>query len=183
MGEHFITRTNLHIKLVNEWYWKIRKLSEKAGFVYGVIDIENHDISKFSYPEHVPYITTVWSYLCKEKDIPFKVSDTEKKMGNKATIHHITFNKHHPEYWDENFSEEKFNPVNRDAVPENPVDATKMPMCYVQEMLADWLGMSTEKGSDPYKWAELNINKRWMMTEEQVEYIYFVLDEVWTKKE
>jgi hypothetical protein len=76
-----------------------------------------------------------------------------KKMqerSNNAIIHHITTNKHHPEYWDENFrGEEMFNLKDRDDVPKKIVDATKMKTQYIAEMIADWCAVSEEKNTNP----------------------------------
>jgi len=81
----------------------------------------------------------------KKYEIPEKYKDA----ATDATIHHITVSPHHPEYWDENFDEEKFNKNDRDGVPEQIVDATKMPLIRITEMVADWFAVPEERNSSP----------------------------------
>lgn len=171
MRDHFEKRTNTHIGLVQKWYKKL--MIEYYSIPY--IHIHNHDHSKFVEPEHTPYILLTWNYYCKDHNIPFEVSADTQEQINKATLQHITFNPHHPEYWDPKFNPKKFNPQNRDEPGKNMVDATRMPLKFVLEMLADWLAMSDEKGTDPREWAHKNVNIRWRFTPEQINLIESVL--------
>lgn len=168
---HFNKRTNNHIELVKKWY---KKLVEEY-YSIPLIDINSHDSSKFEEPEYTPYIYLTWNYYCKDQNIPFNISDELQEKMNEATLHHILNNVHHPEYWDSKFDPSMFNSKNRDEVGKTMVDATKMPMSEILHMMADWLGMSEEKGTDPYDWAEKNVNKRWRFTAEQINLIESVL--------
>jgi len=43
---------------------------------------------------------------------------------NIATFHHVSVNRHHPEYWDKNLTLDNLNSIDRDK-PAKQVDATK----------------------------------------------------------
>ena len=170
----FNSRTGKHISRVVSWYGKV---SAYTGLE--LIDIEAHDASKFREPEHTPYVFTTWNYYCRRNNIPFTIPEDMQERAHAATISHITSNKHHPEFWDDGFDESKFNKADRDAVPDEMVDATAMPLEYVSEMVADWFAVSEEFSSEPRIWADKNVNKRWRFTEEQVEFIYDLIKNVW----
>ncbi len=172
MAEHFSKRTNTHISLVKKWYEKLIH----EYYSIPTIEIDHHDQSKFESPEYEPYIALTWNYHCKDRNIPFTISDELQVEINTATLHHIVSNKHHPEYWDKKFDPSMFNPRNRDEPGKNMVDATSMPLPWILEMVADWLAMSEEKQSDIYDWAEKNINIRWRFTPEQINLIESIID-------
>ncbi|RLD62955.1 MAG: hypothetical protein DRJ01_04970 [Bacteroidetes bacterium] len=174
---HFFERTKNHIELVEKWYNLIMKQYSEIPR----IPIENHDLSKFAEPEYTPYIFTTWSYYCKRKGIDYEIPEDIKEMASEATIYHILSNPHHPEHWESNFSKTMFNAESRDDVPVKIVDATKMPNEHITELMADWFAVAEERKTNPYDWAELNINKRWKFTNRQVELIYDILDNVWEK--
>ena len=54
-----------------------------------------------------------------------------------------------------------------------------MPELDVAEMVADWLGMSEEKNSDPKDWAKKNVNVRWKFAPKQVKLINELVKEIW----
>ena len=177
MKEWYYKRLNTHIKLVKKWYYRIYDYSNVEE-----IAVKNHDLSKFSEPELTPYIYTVWKQKANLEGFAYTIPKDMVDDCHDATIHHIMYNKHHPEYWDDKFDPEvSFNRNNRDAVAEHPVDATKMPIKYIAEKLADWMATAEERKTDPYAWGKLNINKRWLMTDKQIEFIYELLDNVWSK--
>jgi hypothetical protein len=101
---------------------------------------------------------------------------------NNATFHHISTNKHHPDYWDDELTIKNLNSTDRDKPPEKTVDATKMPLTYISAMIADWLAMAEEKKTDPYEWAKKNINKRWKFTKEQEDFVYDLIDKLWKEQ-
>lgn len=167
MAEHFTKRTNMHIGLVKKWYKKL----VMEYYSIPLIEIDLHDQSKFEEPEYEPYISLTWNYYCKDEGIPFYISDQLQEEINKATLHHIISNKHHPEYWDSNFDPTMFNPRNRDEPGKNMVDATKMPLPYILEMMADHMAMAEEKETNLRDWENKNINIRWYFTPEQINLI------------
>lgn len=89
-------------------------------------------------------------YKCKREGINWKMPDGMQSKVNAATIHHIVTNKHHPEYWDDDFDAfTKFNAGNRDCVPNEMVNGTSMPAVSLMEMIADWCAVSEERGTNP----------------------------------
>src|ERR1017187_5777231 len=110
--------------------------------------VKLHDLSKFENPEIIPYIYITWRHKCnnegKKYKVPAGIDDTE------ATKHHVKNNPHHPEYWSDETN--VINTVDRDA-PLKLIDATKMPILAVCEMVADWSAMSEERGTNtPQEW-------------------------------
>lgn len=179
MIDHFKKRTNLHIALVQKYLQKIITLNDDRLDNTILEQEKTHDQSKFEEPEYEPYLHVSWSYYMKSQGKEYKPDHIIMVQMQEATFHHVTHNKHHPEAWDPNSSMESINSSNRDTAPEKMVDGTKMPDSYIASMVADWLAMSDEKNSDPYEWADKNINKRWKFNKNQVILINNLLDEVW----
>jgi len=57
----------------------------------------------------------------------------------------------------------------------------KMPLTYVAAMVADWLAVSDERKTNPYKWAEQNIGTRWKFNKDQIELIYDLINKLYIK--
>ena len=182
MIEHFQKRTNYHISLVGKYLDKIIALND-SRIDNKILEKEKleHDQSKFEEPEYTPYLHVNWSYNMKDQGKEYNPSADIKDQMQSATFHHVKNNQHHPELWDATSTKDAINSKDRDKPPEKMIDATLMPLSYIACMVADWLAMSAEKGTDPYKWAEDNINKRWKFSEPQVKLIYDLLDNVWKK--
>lgn len=87
-------------------------------------NIENHDNSKFSDDELVPY--------AKRFFLP-NGEELYKEEFDRAWLHHIHNNPHHWNYW-----------VLVDG--KNEITALEMPKIYVYEMICDWLSFSIKKG-------------------------------------
>lgn len=182
MLDHFHKRTNLHISLVQKYLQDIINLKDPRLDLAELEKEKSHDQSKFKEPEIGPYIYVNWSYHQKDLNKKYDPPEATKEQMQAATFHHVKTNLHHAEAWDKNATEESINPKDRDKVPDKMVDATSMPLTYVASMVADWLAMSSEKKTNPYEWAEKNINKRWKFSEEQVKLIYDLLDKIWVQK-
>ena len=186
MIDWFEERTNKHIELVKKYCKRIYDHYYDEGYdrcmFEGLLEnAESHDMSKFTEPEIIPYITLTWKHKIndnKDRKQPGSLFDEKE---NKATLIHITQNKHHPEYWSEQ-KENLLNKNNRDEIPEKPIDATKMPDIYIAEMIGDWCAMSEELGSNPKDWADKNIGKRWNFNEHQEDLIYKLIDIIWQNK-
>ncbi len=183
LEKHFKERTNHHIDLVGKYLAEISDLNLPEVDT-NILDLEatDHDSSKFLFPEYGPYLHLTWKYKLQKEGHSYPIAKELQSLIHKATFYHIKNNKHHPEYWDPNVTIEALNLVNRDKPSGNLVDATRMPLTYVASMVADWLAMSEEKSSNPYEWAEMNIDKRWKFTQSQKELIYKILELVWVKK-
>lgn len=178
MKQHFLERTNYHISLVQKYLDKIIALND-SRLDNKILEQEKiHDQSKFKEPEYSPYLHINWKYYLKDQGKEYNPPDEIKNQMHAASFHHIVSNKHHPDYWDKNITPDNLNSEDRDK-PAKIVDSTRMPPTYVASMIADWLAMSEEKKTDPYEWAQKNINKRWKFTDEQVKLIYDLLNRIW----
>lgn len=172
----FIERTKLHISLVEKYMFRLAK--EFPNYRDYLLDqFIDHDCSKFREPEKTPYIDITMSYLDKN----FIPSLEQKAAMHIATFNHIKNNKHHPEYWDKDLTIECLNSQNRDKPSEKIVNAEAMPDNYILEMVADWMAVSEERGTDPYIWARNNIDIRWKFTTHQQELIYKALSAIWKR--
>jgi hypothetical protein len=173
MVDLFYQRTNLHIGLVNKYAQIIyERFPEVCAEL--VTNAHQHDDSKYQRPEFVPYVYLTWG---KQNNMDFTVLcdsmyeclnchgfETPQDIKNaisKATFHHITVNKHHPEF----HSPQKIQQV---AIGETPpiVVATGMDILSLAEMCADWAAMSEELGTNVVDWAYENIN-RWRFNPNQ----------------
>ncbi len=67
-----------------------------------------------------------------------------------ASFHHITINKHHPEYWDGGIH--------------------KMPRLYLCELICDWNARSSEFGNDIRTWVKKHGTKKYNMIVQSTTY-------------
>ncbi len=168
MKENFKKRTNFHIFLVQKYIDKIIALNDpRLDLAVLKNEKEIHDKSKFEEPEYSPYLHINWKHFMENHGKKYNPSEEIQNQMNIATFHHISTNRHHPEYWYKNLTLDNLNSTDRDK-PAKQVDATKMPLAYVATMVADWLAMSDERKTDPYKWAEQNIGMRWKFNKDQI---------------
>lgn len=176
MIDWFNIRTKNHIDLVKKYCKKLYDFD--PSFYKELLERgKTHDNSKLVEPELTPYIYVTWRYYCKDNGIPFEVSEETEKSMHEATEHHVHSNSHHPEFFDMNSS---INNEDRDAPSKSITNATSMNEIDLAEMCCDWCAMSEEKGENgPFDWADRNINKRWKFTDDQVDYIYTILDFLW----
>jgi len=127
----FENRMNDHISGVQKY---AKKLVDKLPEYSDLIEIASrHDESKFLDPEREAFIELVWKHTHENFDkegyqSPGQITDD---LINEATIHHITTNKHHPEYWSDD--EANIDPNDRDKSLKC-IDASKMPDIYIAEM-------------------------------------------------
>ena len=156
MKKFFDKRTNLHVGRVKKYCKRIEDY-DPDRFKGLCNQAKDHDKSKFEAPEYEPYLYVTWSYKCKDEGVEFEVPDEVDKMMNEATQHHVISNKHHPEY----HCGKKVGLINRkdrDKPPSEIVDATKMPVVSVAEMVADWISMGIEKNTSTKEWSKKKVN-------------------------
>lgn len=138
-----------------------------------------HDASKFRDPEMKPYIDITWYYKTGEnKKEPNERSKQLSEAAHKATWHHISTNPHHPEYWDSKATIACLNASDRDKPSGDLIDATRMDDISIMEMCADWISVGKERGNNPLDWADMNINKRWKFSDDQIGLIHMILDKI-----
>ena len=174
MMDRFYIRTTKHIELVQK-YIDIIVLSDSERYKPLIPFREVHDLSKYQEPELTPYIFLTWKYYCLDNEREFKSFKGLDKDIQEATFHHVKNNSHHPEYHDLDSTLQSINPKDRDKPPDKMVDGTEMSYINVAEMVADWMAMAEEKGTDPKEWAKMNVNKRWKFKDYQVSHIYELL--------
>jgi len=180
MMDRFKIRTEAHIDRVQ----KNAKILEAydPGRCNGLVNNARfHDASKYEEPEYTPYLYINWKYHNMRQDLPITIPSYMDSKMHEATLHHILINRHHPEFWDADREgvRTSLNPSNRDLPTDRPVDATKMPLVYIAEMVADWFSMSQELGTHPKDWANKNVNIRWNFTPNQIDFIFELIDNVW----
>jgi hypothetical protein len=154
----FEERTAHHIDLVKKAAAKIAEANPEFKEFDGtelVMQADEHDASKLIAPEREPYIDLTWQH----KQDNFKGYKTPGEIPNdainKATLHHIRTNRHHPEYGLENEKGEV-------------ADASGMSNLDIAEMVADWQAMSEElKTNTARQWYDKQRNVRWKFTAEQ----------------
>jgi hypothetical protein len=179
MVNFFFQRTNHHVALVNKYaeiiYYRFPEICAEL-----VTNARVHDASKYRPPEYVPYIYLTWgkkngmdfTEICETmpecKIHGFKSPQDIKNAIDRATLHHVMVNKHHPECHSQNPS---INTNNRDAAPAKIVIATSMDTLSLAEMCADWAAMSEELGTSLAEWARKNIGVRWRFSANQKQQI------------
>ena len=178
MRKFYEKRTKKHISLVQKYCKKIYEY-DKDRFDGLIERGKVHDQSKYENPEKDPYIYITWDYKCKDGGVKFEIPEKIKDKMNNATNHHVKHNAHHPEYHFDNKDSNLINREDRDKPPVKKIDATKMTDLDIAEMVADWLGMSEEKNSNPKDWADKNVNVRWKFTKKQKNLIYELIKEIW----
>lgn len=148
MVDFFTTRTENHRNRVKDNIFKISKKfdiddAKKVG--------EEHDISKYSDEELVPYIYLTWWYKQKDNGDEYNYPSGVKKEVDEACKRHVETNRHHPE---------------------SHSDVTKMTDTDIAEMVADWAAMSQEKKDSLKGWADNVVGKKYKFSDEQKELIY-----------
>jgi len=183
MKQHFEKRTKEHINRVIKNCLFLQKKFKDIGNEL-MSQVINHDESKFSEPEYTPYLHITHKYKLSAEGVTYEPPSGMIEKMHEATVHHVTNNKHHPEYWDDGFDENSLSSEDRDGIPEKMVDGTKMDRVCIAEMCCDWVSMSQERSNSnsAHKWAEQNINKRWKFTDDQVSWINEFLDFLSTQK-
>jgi hypothetical protein len=179
MNQFFLMRTFAHIDRVEKYSKRIlalhTQLVDSEDFIN---DFTRHDFSKFEDVEREPYTHLTWKYRTAKTDYPYIPSKEMEDRIFRATWHHMTMNKHHPECWDPKANPEALNSKDRDKPSGVMVDATRMPFTYIASMVADWLAMSEEKSSDINEWVANNVSVRWEFNSHQEVLIKYLVENV-----
>lgn len=178
--QHFIDRTTKHIDMVQAAAKKI----EQAHILNGedcaklMDQVAFHDASKLKEPERTPYISITWRHKLEKDNDEFDPINSKgyqtpgllsKDDENQATLHHITTNSHHPEYYSK--SQANIDPKDRDKSA-HAIDVLSMPDIDIAEMVADWQAMSEElKKNTAREWFNKQKDVRWKFSSHQEELI------------
>jgi hypothetical protein len=117
-----------------------------------------HDASKFGPAERIPYIWLTEFHRCRRNGKPFNYPDGMQGRVRAAINHHVTTNRHHPEFH------------------ADPNDMTDVDLI---EMVCDWTAMSQEfdqEGGTARGWADKTIGKRVHFNDDRRRFIYEMID-------
>jgi hypothetical protein len=173
--QFFETRLRKHIATVQKYARKIAVLhpKHKPELLKSILE---HDASKFLAPERGPYVYISWKYKHKREGNPYEMPEGMAEKALEATVHHVKHNTHHAEYY-EHSDDDVICRQDRDA-PARLIDATKMPIPALLEMVADWMAVGEENGNTCRSWADKNVNIRWKFTDAQKKIIYDTIDKI-----
>jgi hypothetical protein len=160
-------RTFHHIYLVNKYALNI--VSHNPRYVQLVINTINHDASKFTYAELEGYIFINEKYKASREGREFNPGPRIEQIMGDASTHHVTSNKHHPEF---------FGGLGDGKLP---INAQEMDDISLAEMVADWCAMSDELVNSPFEWAASFINKKASFSDDQVNKIYKLMKMAWNQ--
>lgn len=192
MEQYFEERTARHIGLVQAAAKKIVERGDpsKGGAEWKDFDetafleqVSHHDDSKLQEPERTPYIAITWRHKVDNEKDPKQGYDPINGKGyqtpgqltkddeNKAALHHVTTNSHHPESHLQDKSEAGASKEVTDG-KSKVIDATSMPAIDIAEMVADWQAMSEElKKNTSREWFNKQKEVRWHFSKEQEDLI------------
>ena len=117
-----------------------------------------HDASKFGPEERMPYIWLTEFHRCRQSGEPFSYPDGMEERVRAAIEHHVTSNRHHPEFHTD------------------PNDMTDVDLI---EMVCDWTAMSQEFGQDGGSargWADKTIGPRLQFNSDRRGFVYRMID-------
>lgn len=117
-----------------------------------------HDASKFGPEEYVPYVWLTEFHRCRRLGEPFSYPVGMEERVRNAIAHHVTTNRHHPEFHDD---------------PNNMTDVDLI------EMVCDWAAMSQEFGQDGGSargWADKTIGNRVRLNNDRKRFLYSMID-------
>ena len=157
MVKFYEERTRKHIKRVKVNLLNIISKYKQLNLEELDKRLMNHDKSKFSVDEYVPYIWMTEFYRKKQLGEEFKYPNKDiKKEINEAIKHHYKVNRHHPE-----FHNDIQNMNNEDIV----------------EMVCDWAAMSQEFNNGLKEFADKKIDIKYKFTNKQKVLIYKLIKE------
>lgn len=160
MVTFFERRTREHIERVRR---NLATLASLPGYPQEILDRgEIHDESKFVPPERMPYIWLTEFHRRRQKGEAFTYPDGVEAQVKAAIQHHVTTNRHHPEFH---------------ASPDDMSDIDLI------EMVCDWTAIAQElgnNGSSARQWADRTIGNRehFNFGEAKKQFIYRVIDDL-----
>jgi hypothetical protein len=165
MIQYFEARTRRHIQLVRICLsaFPAETLLRKELDLRGNL----HDLSKFGEDERLAYIWLTEWHRCRNHGIAFEYPVGMESIIGKAINHHVTTNRHHPEFHS------------------SPSAMSKVDII---EMICDWTAMSLEKDGirgSALKFANDMVGTKWMFDDtcrEQIFKTIEILDEAVKQK-
>jgi uncharacterized protein DUF5662 len=151
-------RTNEHIERVRRCLTLLAKVTDCGQELMERASV--HDDSKYGPEERIPYVWLTEFYRCRRKGEPFEYPEGVAEMVKQAVHHHVTTNRHHPEFH---------------ADPNDMSDVDLI------EMVCDWTAMAQEFGQDNGSargWADKTIGKRVQFKPQKKRFIYKMIEEL-----
>ena len=149
-------RTHEHIERVRKCLRVMSTVTEHADELLERARV--HDASKFGPEEYMPYVWLTEFHRCRRSEESFSYPDGVEENVRRAIDHHVTTNRHHPEFH------------------ADPNDMTDVDLI---EMVSDWTAMSQEfdqDGGSARGWADKTIGKRLQLNEERSRFVYDMID-------
>ena len=118
----------------------------------------DHDASKFSEDERVPYIWLTEFHRCRRAGETFTYPQGMEERVRSAIDHHVTTNRHHPEFHSD------------------PNDMTDVDLI---EMVCDWTAMAKEfgeNGGSARQWADKTIGSRLKLKDDRHAFVYKMIE-------
>jgi hypothetical protein len=149
-------RTNEHIERVRRCLTLMAAVTDYGPELLRRAQV--HDASKFEPEERIPYVWLTEYHRCRRAGEPFKYPEGVAESVNLAVRHHVTNNRHHPEFHSD------------------PNDMSEVDLI---EMVCDWTAMAQEFGQDGGSargWAERTIGKRVGFNADKTRFIYAMIE-------
>jgi hypothetical protein len=121
---------------------------------------ETHDASKFGPEERIPYVWLTEYHRCRRSGKPFEYPPGVAEAVKRAIHHHITTNRHHPEFH---------------------ADPNDMSQADLIEMVCDWTAMAQEFGEhagSARAWADRTLGRRVQLNDANRPFVYQIIDEL-----
>lgn len=158
MIKFYESRTREHIKRVRKC---LERIAENSNYRSELLQrAKIHDDSKFGPEELIPYIWMTEFHRCRRGEFPFDYPTGMEEQVRAAIKHHVTVNRHHPEFHDD------------------PNEMTEVDLI---EMVCDWTAMAQEFGEpdgSARSWADKTIGARVNFTSENSRFIYQIIDQL-----
>ena len=108
------------------------------------LDLSEHDKDKIECDVDDLNLYALRNAMQDEGYRPLK---NDKVVLNNLAGRHVKAQKHHPEYWDDAITVDSFN------YEEPPtVDASRMPLRYLVEMVCDWCAVAIKLNKGLFQW-------------------------------
>ena len=156
MVSFYERRTSEHIHRVRRCLWVMASATDHNKELMRRAQI--HDASKFEPEERVPYIWLTEFHRCRRNGESFAYPDGVEEQVRAAIDHHVTTNRHHPEFH---------------------ADPNAMTDVDLIEMVCDWTAMAIEfdqDGGSARGWADKTIGTKLHLNEERCDFVYQMIE-------
>jgi hypothetical protein len=158
MVAFFERRTNEHIARVRRCLALLAEVTDYDEELRERAKV--HDASKYGAEERIPYVWLTEYHRCRRNGEPFGYPAGMAEKVKRAITHHVTSNRHHPEFH---------------------ADPNDMSDFDLIEMVCDWTAMAQEfdeEGGSARGWADKTIGKRIAFNAAKRAFIYRMIEEL-----